>query len=301
MSVIPVAFNAALHDLGAQSMIQRGMPGHQTRPELPEFSDPPVTEVLLSIQFGSLTKFRSYHIGLLWNDFRRDYPKVTEQAILAPAFETFGVGAPASLFRFETTFQPPMPRFWFESDDEMHLLQLQQDRVVRNWRKRGDAEYPRFEVLRDVFRDEVTKLQRFLDGEDLGQLVPNQCEVAYINTIELPDGANPHTNLHRITPLWGEWTGTLPLENAGLQARSLLTDADAPIGRVYATFIPVFQLEEARPAIQLEITARAKPSGDTIEDAFGLLETQRAVIVRTFDAITTPEMHAIWGKANADS
>ena len=59
--------------------------------DLPDFTNPPLNEVVLSIQFASLTGLKSAHIGLFWERIRSEYPNVTEQATIQTAFETFGI------------------------------------------------------------------------------------------------------------------------------------------------------------------------------------------------------------------
>src|SRR5262249_2810158 len=106
-----------------------------SRPDdLPDFKNPPVNEVVLSLQFASIPSFHSAHIGLFWEKIRQEYPKVSEQAPLQAAFETFGVMPvnPASPFHIEALLSPPMPRFWFEELDGNELLQIQQDRIIHN-------------------------------------------------------------------------------------------------------------------------------------------------------------------------
>jgi len=49
-------------------------------------------------------------------------------------------------------------------------------------------------------------------------------------------------------------------------------------------------------AMQLDITVRARPAGQSIEAAFDLLDKEREIVVRTFAAVTTPEMHRVWGR-----
>lgn len=282
------------------------MPTAKQRADLPEFGKPPVTEVLLSIQFATLDRMRTHLFGLLWNEFRREYPVVSEQPPLTPVFEIFGGEREASRsFTFEARFAPLTPRFWFESDDGVHLLQIQQDRLIHNWRKRNeDAIYPRYEALLGRFIGDIDRVQHFLAREDLGTLSPNQCEVAYINTIELPGRADPHINLDRVTPLWGGWRGppgVAELENATVQARAVIDEGGTPIGRLYVNITPVILLSEARPAVQVELVARGRPLSASIDDAIRLLNVERSAIVRTFEKITAPELHTIWEMANANS
>src|SRR6266536_5879861 len=277
-----------------------------TRPHgLPDFRRPPIDELVLSIQFGSLTKFRSGHIGVLWNEFRREYPKMTEQMPLLPAFETFGVPpqAPVSGIQIENLLASPMSRFWFEEANGYELIQIQQDRVIHNWRKRDEQQrYPRYETIRDRFRIEVERFTKFVSDENLGEVKPNQCEVSYINVIDLPDGENPHQYLERITPLWaGNYSEEflLECENVSFQTRYVLREDDKPFGRVYVTFASVFRVQDSRPVIRLEITARGRPKNASIDEAFRVLDDERKIVVRTFAAVTTPAMHELWERTDA--
>jgi len=59
--------------------------------DLPDFERPPVTEVVLSLQFASLPGLKNVHAGLLWQHFSTRYPNVEEYPPIAPVFETFGL------------------------------------------------------------------------------------------------------------------------------------------------------------------------------------------------------------------
>src|ERR1700730_18245 len=172
--------------------------------DVPDFERPPVNEVILSIQFATLEKMKSAHIGLLWARFRAQYPDVSEQGPINAVFETFGAPPqPGPHIRFEQFLSPPTPRYWFEKSGTPDLLQVQQNRIIHNWRKHGDEPiYPRYETLRDRFETEVNQFISFLDEEKIGELRPNQCEVTYMNIIELPGSERVHDRLEKITPVW---------------------------------------------------------------------------------------------------
>lgn len=279
-------------------------------PSLPSFERPPIIEAVLSIQFAALRTFRSIHVGLLWNQLRHDYPNVLEQPPLDPVFETFGVPAPPTpMIRFEALLTPPMPRFWFQNEDGRHLFQLQQDRAIHNWRKQGDDdEYPRYRSVRTKFVEEIEKLGAFFRQNELGHIVPNQCEMTYLNFIRLPDSSNPHNQMWRITPFCLRFHSTeqdLPfqgatLENTGLNIRYIMSQTVngevRQFGRLYCTFSPAFSKIDQVPGIQLEITARGKPSEETVQSALDLLDLQHVAVVRTFAAVTTSELQEFWGR-----
>ncbi len=281
------------------------VPKSRRRPTgLPNFDRPPVTEVVLSIQFAAMVQMHAVHAGLYWNEIRQEYPRVSEQAPIAPVFETFGATPVLTpTMQIQAMLIPPLPRIWFETDEGDHLVQLQQDRILHNWRKRSStAEYPRYETLHEKLVLEVEKLNEVLTKESVGEIRPNQCEVTYINTITLRDGQNPHEHLSRITPLW---TGTLSepylpnAETTTLQTKYVLRRGTVPYGRVYVTFTPAYLATDYSPAIQLEITARGKPLDDNTSSAFALLDEERQAIVRAFTAVTTSPMHEEWGRTDA--
>ncbi len=277
------------------------MPPVHRPADLPDFARPPVTEVVLSIQFANIEAFKSVHIGLLWKKLQAEYPVVTEHPPIAPAFETFGTEPQLTVQQppFEMFLAPAMPRYWFERPDGA-LIQVQKDRVLYNWRQlQGSEEYPRYEAVRGELSKTVEVFRKFLAEEKLGNFEPNQCEATYVNTITLPDRANPHDNLHRITPLWSGKTSEKDLgqpEHLKIEGRYVLHSKGRPIGRLYASFQPAIILATKTNAIKLELTARGKPDKANADDAFDLLDRHRASIVRTFAAITTPEMHAFWGR-----
>jgi len=78
-------------------------------------------------------------------------------------------------------------RHWLTSEDDVHLIQIQADRLVYNWR-RGlqNAPYPHFEYLQEKFWSIVEKWSTFLKGIEK-TLELTQWEVSYINHILTPD------------------------------------------------------------------------------------------------------------------
>jgi uncharacterized protein (TIGR04255 family) len=262
-----------------------------------------VTEVVLSIQFAALPGLRAAHFGLYWNEIRGRYPKTSEQAPLAPVFETFGATPMLTpQFQIHTMAVPPFPRHWFETEDGEHLVQVQQQRILHNWRKRSpQMEYPRYEPIREEFLAEVEKLETLFRKESIGALQPNQCEVTYINTITLPDDLNPQKHLARITPLWAGNLSEQYLpeaETALIHTKYVLSNGNEPFGRIYVNFVPALRADDYRPVVHLEITARGKPADGTVAAGFALLDEERDMVVRTFTAVTTQEMHKEWGRTD---
>lgn len=144
--------------------------------DLPEYDDPPVVEVVLSVQFAELRNYRTIYGGLLWDrKFRASFGEVTEHPPLVPTFETFGAtGAGGVAFSVEQVTGPPVPRLWFAKENKTELIQFQASRFIHNWRKAASGiDYPRYEHIREKFFAEVAEIEEFLRAENIGGIDPN--------------------------------------------------------------------------------------------------------------------------------
>jgi uncharacterized protein (TIGR04255 family) len=269
------------------------------RPEdLPDFRRPPLAETVLSLQFEPVAGLTTAHVGLLWERFRKQLPVIEEHSLLPPVFEKFEPPAPP---RVEVTFEekPPAPRVWFVNEAGSELIQVQSDRFIHNWRKmEGLDPYPRYEPIRDKFRDEVAVLERFLSDEKLGTLAVNQCEVTYVNHIA-PSGVwDRHGKVEKVFIMCsGLMTASfLPdPEDVALRMRFVIQDGTRrPVGRLHVVVQPAWKKSDNSPILTLNLTARGSPIGEGIEGAFAFFDLGRSWIVKGFADLTTPEMQRVW-------
>lgn len=269
---------------------------------LPDFEHPPVTEVALAVQFEPLSALRTPQIGLLWNEFRKEFPRIEEHAPLGRMVERFGiVGQPKPEVRLEMTQTPPVPRCWFLKENDTELIQVQQDRFAHNWRKVGEGdEYPRYEYVREHFRTELERFGDFVRRERVGDLEPDHCELTYVNHIVSGCGWEDHGQVGEIlsvlVPKYSE--PFLPdAEEFRLWAAYVIPGTDGePVGRLRVSMDPAFRKNDARPMFVLNLVARARPEGRDIDSIFRVLDIGREWIVKGFAAITTEKMHKLWGR-----
>lgn len=266
----------------------------------PVFTNPPVVEVALSVQFDTLGGFRVAHLGSLWAKFRERFPQTLEQPPLRPFFEGFGaqptLGTEAS---FEIVVGPPVPRCWFLNEKGTELIQIQQDRFIHNWRKVEEGnKYPRFGSIRDVFKKDFAAFEAFVQDEKIGTVAPNQCEVTYVNHIPAGEGWKEHSELDRVLTTWRpEFSDSfLPRpEQARFGCQFLIPGSKGPAGRLHVEVAPAFTTGEPKPIIVMKLTARGRPAqgpGGVAE----FLELGHEWIVRGFASITTKGMHKVWGR-----
>ncbi len=273
---------------------------------LPDFADPPVVEVALSVQFEPLTALRTPQLGLLWRKYRERFPKIEEHAPLDPMMERFGVARPPKpSVHFEMMRRPPVPRCWFLTDDGTELIQIQQDRLAHNWRKTSATgqrvKYVRYEHIRARFREELDHFAKFALKEGLGVLRPNQCELTYVNHLPSGLGWMHHGELASVLTLFEtRYTEEfLPeLEEARVGGAYVIQAADGqPLGRLRFSIDPAYRRADNKPIMVLNLVARGRPDGEGADGVMKFLDTGHEWIVRGFAALTTKEMHKIWGRS----
>jgi uncharacterized protein (TIGR04255 family) len=270
--------------------------------DLPDYEHPPLVEVVLSVQFAELQGYRTVHAGMLWEDkFRKAYPIVAEQPPLEPVFETFGPQASAPQLQIKQMPGSQVPRLWFMNTHQTELVQIQANRFTHNWRKVGEGEnYPRYEALRERFFSELEELDSFFKSWQIGTIQPNQCEITYVNRLELKG--------HELRAQPGRAVSLLPrrdlqpdrdgarlpeAEDCNLTGRYVLKDADGqPRGRLLVTVRPW----PNEPVLRLDLTVRGAPRTADFKAVADFLDEGRRTIVHGFTAITTEQMHETWGR-----
>ncbi|MCX6022099.1 MAG: TIGR04255 family protein [Chloroflexi bacterium] len=267
---------------------------------LPDFAEPPLVEMLLSLQFDSLPGFGVPQIGLLWSLFRERFPKTEDHPSLDPVFERFDpLRVPFAPFRFQA-FDADLPfRSWFLNTIETELIQIQSDRFIHNWRQGDSGEiYPRYNHVLTSFKRELEVFQGFLRSEGLGEVRPNQCEVTYINHIVSEKGWDRLGQLSDILSVWRSQKTDQFLpesEEISFSARYIIPDdTGKPVGRLHISANPAYRKSDNKPVIVLNLTARGNPDGEGMDGVFRFFDKGHVWIVRGFADMTTSHMQALW-------
>ncbi|MFA7237017.1 MAG: TIGR04255 family protein [Phycisphaeraceae bacterium] len=265
------------------------------------FDKPPVVEVAISVQFDPIEGLTTAHLGLLWQEYRKEFPKCVDQPSLEPVKETFGqFPRTGPKFTILTNVGSKV-RLWFMSENQSDLIQIQHNRFVRNWRQTSDSDmYPRYPQLRESFSQEYHVFLGFLEKQGLPLPRANQCEVTYVNHIQTCDVWERHGQLDRVLNLWKkpELTDIGPEpENARVIARYVLNNAEGkPVGRLHIDCEPAFHATSRQPIFVLKLVARGEPDKDDFDGMMDFFDRGRQYINRAFMSITTDELHHVWGR-----
>ncbi len=279
-------------------------PGSVSSQPLPEYDRPPVVEVVLGLSFEPLPAFTAVQMGALWADrFSTEWPKSIEQPPYHPPQERFGraQGLPA----ISLELLPPAPRLWLLTEDQTEVIQLQRDWLACNWRRSDIADaaastpsiYPRFTHVRERFWFAFQAVTEFLQQQNLGDLRPVQCEVAYVNHIR-PEGVwESPGELSKVLPTFATHEGARflpPLEQALIHATYVMNDEGIPVGRLHVQVQPGSDPRSGDPIIVLTLTARGQVVGPTKEAIDRFLSLGHEWIVRGFTELTSKEMREVW-------
>ena len=175
----------------------------QSLSPLPDYDNPPVTEVVFGIQFNKLEGIKAPDTGILWEKLgRKAYPECQEMPPLPQLIERFD--APPVQQRSVTVEQythPPLPRLFFINATKNHLIQVQQDRFHQNWRKlKSDDKYPRYAELYPKFIKSWKLFNSFVNELSLGAIEPNQYELTYVNHIPRGEGWVDLADVEKVFP-----------------------------------------------------------------------------------------------------
>lgn len=266
---------------------------------LADFETPPVIEVVLSLQFEALSTLQAVQLGALWEEFKEDFPRTEEHTPLPPVVETFGLPPRSAQVQFKMVDRPEPPRVWMLDAEGSRLIQIQQDRLIQNWRRMEEGSiYPHYGILREGFEVTLSRFRQFVDRQELGPIRPNQCEVSYINHI-LPSGVwSNHGEADKVFGLARRVSGDfLPdLEEIQIASRFVIGGSQNPAGRLHAQLQPAFRTTDTLPIFVLTLTARGAPTSTDDEGILRFFDLGHEWIVRGFAELTTPRMHQVWGR-----
>ncbi len=277
--------------------------------KFPSFSRPPIVEVVTGVQFQKIPGLHAGHFGLFWDQVRDRFPQVKHQQPLSRTVERQVEGNLPS--RHGIRLQPMaaedfVPRIWFIDAGDCELLQMQIDRFIRNWRKRPtNAAYPRyFETIRPAFEKDLGLFLEFLAREKFSMPVFDQCELTYINHIHSEGVWDEFAQLDRVFAGWNSGYGTGvwsdPESVAVRTSHALLGKNGEFVGRLHLEIDSAFTSEgvagaAAERTFVMKLIARGQPLGEGVAGIFSFLDLAHEQIVRGFDRITMPQMHAAWG------
>jgi len=267
-------------------------------PELPEFENPPVAEVAISIEFAPLENWRASDPVKFWSGLRDEYPHFDIQppVISFPEDLTGPNWGPTRMSVQQV--QAANQRYWFGTEPTSWLIQVQTDRFIINWRKAPGAEtYPRYIAsVRPRLVREWERFCAYVRQNENGELRVKRCEVSYVN--DIPKDECWRT-LREGMLLFSPFAGEMPFrflpqfETLNLQGSFLFTDQP---GRLHFSIGHALRQTDAKEVLQLNLVARSDPESSEDEDVMACIDRCRSWIVQGFTDLTSTHAHTLWGR-----
>ncbi|MEG3618928.1 TIGR04255 family protein [Magnetovibrio sp. PR-2] len=265
----------------------------------PDFESPPVSEVAISVQFEPIQGLNPFHIGRLWEEsYRKQYPSAEQKAPLPYVIEKFGKPEKGETGISILQGVPPV-RHWFYNKKGTELIQIQNDKFVFNWRQTKKREkYPRYEDVIKKYKRHLKKFIAFLKANEIGELVPNQCEVTYVNAVGRETGASSHAKVADFIAPWSGRTSDDFLgqpEEVDIRTSYLMCGEDqVPLGRLHISLEPRSLVETDEPYYRFVLSARGAPLEPTIKAVGDFSDFARQYVIRAFASFTSKKAHKVW-------
>lgn len=261
----------------------------------PVFDKPPVIETVLGVQFGPLKGLTSAHLGWFWKTYLDDkWEKVAETVPLPDEFERFEATPPGPVrFKIEPVRLPA--RLQISQADNGRMMQIQPTRFHYNGNRVG-GEYPRYRNVREEFDRYFETFCRFVADARLGEVVPNQWELTYIDSI--PRGLlwDTPADWHELLPGLispRRLLGSVRLESFGGEWHFEIAPQR---GRLHVSVQLARLGEDPTPVLLLQSTARGPLGKEGATNLGEGLELGHRAAVDAFVGITSEKAQKAWGR-----
>src|SRR5262249_22742105 len=155
----------------------------------------------------------------------------------------------ATPFQVSVSGTFPPPRLWFLNQDGSRVVQIQQDRVVVNWRKINPSDrYPRYQNLRQAMTGALDHLNDFLRAGEGSTLVVDQVELTYVNQLSAGQLGKPRTPLSHFLKSWHEPTSSVFQNTAEeTSVRAQYTIKEDPPARLFVEVNSTYRTIDSAP------------------------------------------------------
>lgn len=262
----------------------------------PDFKNPPVIEVYCGILYKPIEKLLAPHLGLLWDKFKKEYPKCQEVPPLMPVLESKGKNKKPE---FNISELPPLPRVWFLQSSGNSIIQIQRELFIYNWRKILEKnEYPRYKIVFSKFLKHLGTFKSFLNEMSLEEIIPQQYEMTYVNYIPQGKGWNSKNEIGKIFPDFN-WQSSKnrflpPPEGFLWQTHFNLPENS---GSLRIKIQKVQHRQTATPTVRFELMARGISKDTSFEGMKVWFDMAHEWIVCGFcDLTDSKTQRNIWGR-----
>lgn len=257
---------------------------------LPAYDRPPVVEVALAVQLAFGIGYRSLDLAEIADRWSDTLPMASERPALPPMtleLESHSVA-------FQLSDDALAPRLWLQNYEGSRLLQLQQDRLVVNWRRLPDGPpYPRYAAIREFLVDAWERLTGVMGDLERNVPDPSVCEVLYVNRFE---DDRHQTGGGDMSAIVSPWTGSMSDDFLpSPSATGIFAHFDLPEGRGWLAIEGQSGgSDQGTRGAGLNLVSRGRPSSPDLDGVLDFMDLAHEWIVRGFTSFTTAGAHQRW-------
>lgn len=264
---------------------------------LPKYDAPPVVETVLSVQFEKIPGFTNAHVGWYWKEFlSQEWASIREVPRLNEQFERFDEELKwlPSGGRLSIKAHPESERNQLVRDDNERMLQIQDSRLVYNWRKNSDS-YPSYKKVLAEFQAEFTSFKKFCKKAGFGDLVLNQWEITYVNHIPKGELWDTPKNWKNVIPKLTIPSSDVPgqeFDSFNGEWHHVLGENK---GRVHISLNHARTSDEMNSEVLLvQLTARGPVETVEEKELISGFDLGHESIVLSFTSMTSEVAHKVW-------
>ncbi len=253
-----------------------------------DFESPPINEVICGLSFQRMERFTAPFVGLLWQDFKAQYPNCEVHPPLTQVSEQ------ATAMQLELGPIPSFPRIWLVSEDGTRLIQVQQDLIIHNWRQvESSTVYPRYETVKEGFDEALSKFQGFIATHDLGDIEPKQYELSYVNLVPEGQGYEGLETIGDLLPdfAWRRNVSRFLPNPSSINFQTVLELPDGN-GKIRVSIQDAVRKSDAKRLIRILLVARGMPQSKNVSTKEEWFELAHEWVVKAFMDLTSEEVQA---------
>lgn len=253
---------------------------------LPKFSDPPVSETAIGLEFPSASMIDAVKLVRLQDAWSAEYPEINEVPGAPPTELTQPTGVTIQ-------FGDSPRRIWAAQPGSGLLLQTQNDRLILNWRKQfSPSPYPGYEALSKEFTRRWEQLKESFARMGVPTPMPHLGEFTYVNAVPLDANETLSDVLTLISPGSAAIPGTDTF--GAFQFLREVNDVTAPYpAQIQVTGQPN-QSPDGRVLI-FNVTTRVLLTGRPDQWLAGI-DAAHSLASHTFAGIITEAKQRRWGR-----
>lgn len=266
-------------------------------PENRTFAAPPVNEVSMSVVTSGTGILDPYDVRGLHHRVPH-LPRVQNQPGVM-ALQIAALVGGASNSPMSANFSPS--RWWFLSDDETRVAQIQNDIFAYNWRRINPRfgqpfEYPGFTSILKEFKETILSLNGTADFSGI-TYSPSGCELFYEDIIPLKRADGTQFKLSQVLSECKRVVDSINLinwSNGWLEVLSHLPDQQKPLLKVDINALTVVNPDnmETMPVLRIGWTAGAARS--TWEGVVDFFETAHSYMLSRFNTLIEDGIKETW-------